>query len=71
MLNFVENSEPPNTGLSGIRMVIFGTLFGSSFQMALAAIVLQTIQKPDEKSSFQMVGHFFTIWKPDRTFFFG
>jgi hypothetical protein len=39
-------SEPPNTGLSGIQMVIFRTFFGFGFQMALAAILLQTIQKP-------------------------
>jgi hypothetical protein len=42
-------------------MVIFWTLFGSGFQMALAAILLQTIQKPDKKSGFRMVGHLFTI----------
>jgi hypothetical protein len=47
---FTENcmySEPPKTGLSGIRMVIFRTLFVSGFRMLLAAILLKTIRKPD------------------------
>jgi hypothetical protein len=41
-------SEPPNTGLSGIRLVIFRTLFVSGFLMDLAAILLKTILKPDK-----------------------
>jgi hypothetical protein len=40
-------SDPPNTGLSGFRMVIFWTLLKSGFQMVLAAILLNTIPKPD------------------------
>jgi hypothetical protein len=54
-------NELPNTGLSGIRMVIFRTVFKSGFQMVLAAILFFTILKPDKKSGFGMVGHLFTI----------
>jgi hypothetical protein len=37
----------PNAGSSGFRMAISRTLFGSGFQMVLAAILLKTIRKPD------------------------
>jgi hypothetical protein len=36
-------SDPPNTGPSGIQMVIFRTLFVSGIQMVLAANLLKTI----------------------------
>jgi hypothetical protein len=36
---FSHYSEPPNTGLSGIGMVIFWTLLKSGFRMVLAAIL--------------------------------
>jgi hypothetical protein len=39
-----KHGEPPNTGLSGIRMVIFRTLFKSGFRMALAAILLKPFE---------------------------
>jgi hypothetical protein len=42
-----EYSEPPNTGLSGIRMVIFQTLLKSGFQMVKGSHFVKTIQKPD------------------------
>jgi hypothetical protein len=58
-------SEPPNTRLSGIRMVIFRTLFVSSIWMVLGAILLKNIQIPDFFVRFSNGG---TIWKPDRTF---
>ena len=55
-------SEQLNTRPSGIQMVIFRTLFVSGFRMALAAILLKTIRKPDKKtqnrtkkSGFRMV----------------
>jgi hypothetical protein len=40
-------SEPPNTGPSGIRMVIFQTLFKSGFQMVKGSHFVKTIQKPE------------------------
>ncbi len=46
---------------SGIRMVIFRTLFKSSFWMEKTAILFFTIWKPDFLSGFR-------FWKPDRTF---
>jgi hypothetical protein len=33
----------PKTGPSGIRMVIFGTLFKSGFRMALAATLVRMV----------------------------
>jgi hypothetical protein len=68
VLRNVKYSEPPNTGLSGIQMVIFRTVFKSGFQMVLAYILFFTIRKPDKKSGFQMVHHLFTIWNPDQSF---
>jgi hypothetical protein len=67
LLKFIKlYSEHPNTGLFGIEMIIFRTLFGSGFQMVTK---WQTIWKLNDLSGIQMVGHFVTIWKPDRTFF--
>jgi hypothetical protein len=37
--------------------------------MVLAAILFFTILKPDKKSGFGMVGHLFTIWNLDPSFF--
>jgi hypothetical protein len=61
-------SDPPNTRPSGIRMVIFRTLFGSGFQMVKGSHLVFTIRKPDKigqkvtkpdkKSDFRMVGPF-------------
>jgi hypothetical protein len=56
-----DYSEPPNTGPSGIQMVIFWTLFESGFQMVKGSHFAKTIRKPNEKSGFRMVGHLFTI----------
>jgi hypothetical protein len=36
----IKYSNPPNTGLSGIQMVIFRTLFVSGFQMVAAILFL-------------------------------
>jgi hypothetical protein len=58
---FPVYSEPPNTGLSGIQMVIYRTLFVSGFRMVKGSHFVKTIRKPDEKSGFRMVGHLFTI----------
>jgi hypothetical protein len=55
-------SQHPNTGQSGIQMVIFRTLIVSGFRMALAAILLKTTEnptKPDKK-----------ITKPDKKVWF-
>jgi hypothetical protein len=48
-------SEPTNTGPSGIRMVIFRTLFVSGFRMALAAILFFPFENRTKKSGFRMV----------------
>jgi hypothetical protein len=37
-------------------MVIFRTLFVSGFRMALAAILLETNQKPDKKGTKHFIG---------------
>jgi hypothetical protein len=58
-----------NTGPSGIQMVIFWTLFKLGFGMVKGSHFVKTIRKPDKKSGFWMVGHLFTIWKPDRSLF--
>jgi hypothetical protein len=42
-------------------MVIFRMLFVSGFRMVKGSHFEKTIQKPDQKSGFQMVGHLFTI----------
>ncbi len=51
---------------SGFQMVISWTLFVSVFQMVKR---WPTIWKPNNLSGFQMIGHLFTIWNTDRTFF--
>ncbi len=54
----VMYSDPPNTGPSGFRMVIFRTLLKSGFQMVKGTHLVFTIPKPDKKSGFRMV------WRP-------
>jgi hypothetical protein len=49
-----EYSQHQKTGPSGIQMVIFCTIFGSGFQMALAAILLKPFENRTKKSGFQM-----------------
>jgi hypothetical protein len=46
-------SEPPNTGPSGIRMVIFRTLFKSGYRMALAAILLKPFKNWTKRPVFE------------------
>jgi hypothetical protein len=48
ILSVPDYSEPLNTGLSGIRMVIFRTDYKSGFRMVSAAILFFTIRKPDQ-----------------------
>jgi hypothetical protein len=47
-----EYSDPPDTGPSGIRMIIFWTLLKSGFQMVKGSHFVKTILKPDIRVLF-------------------